>query len=275
MQGDGVRLVFDENPRMLRGEVLQQRQDLTQVIGLDGRSGDRAIRPATLKPVQPGDGGDDGVQKTVDLLDGPAVTIATAPPNASRNATNSEGSRSGTTESGVGAISTIVPSKSRNNAQSGQGQVHRVRGLWRVRSCLNRSDPPSVPPLPRHARTRSGHPRLAARRYEPGASESADPRGCPERPLLSGLEWAGPSQPPDVTPDLFRGPTGEGIFRSGTSTDPPSPGPSGGRGEGKEEVASEFPLSGERALLGRRPAAILPGRKMERRLTIWTPEQAG
>ena len=39
----------------------------------------------------------------------------------------------------------------------------------------------ALPPLRRHARTRSGHPRLAASRCEPGEGEAAEGRGCPER----------------------------------------------------------------------------------------------
>ena len=82
------------------------------------------------------------------------VTIATASPNVLRNAASNEGRVSGTsTDSGVGAISTMLPSKSRNNAQS-------MRGSGRFTECMAAPCPESRVSGPCLPRRRAGRRRL-------------------------------------------------------------------------------------------------------------------
>ena len=115
-------------------------------------------------------------------------------------------------------------------------------------------------PLPRHARTCSGHPRLAASRCRRGEDDPAAPRGCPEQVHCCPVWVFGAGctpmsetvSAPAVTPDLIRGPgkPGEGGacgprigIRDKPAPDPsPGPGPriksgvtagGGRRGEGR------------------------------------------
>ena len=52
-----------------------------------------------------------------------------------------------------------------------------------------------IEPPPRHARTCSGHPRLAASRRGPGAGEAAEGRGCPEQVHCCPVKTSGGRHP--------------------------------------------------------------------------------